>query len=127
DHTARQRDHKGDAHARTDESEQHRMVDEKVHYAHLTKSAPNGFGAPRPVSQAREPIRSDGRAAERRRADVLRLRTDPGDRREKKVTEPGVVLLEDTDDLRCGHGRTSLDADVVVRDHRDRRVTELEL
>jgi hypothetical protein len=46
--------------ARTGEREQHGMVLEEVHYVPfpVTMSAPNGFGAPKPVSQARETIRS---------------------------------------------------------------------
>src|SRR4029079_3744057 len=51
-----------DRDARAHEGEQHGMVLEEVHYAPfpLTKSAPNGVGAPKPVSQARERIRSQG-------------------------------------------------------------------
>src|SRR5262245_25280352 len=69
----------------------------------------------------------DSGALERRRADVPGLGPDLRDRREEQLPQLLVVAVEDLDHLVVGHRRRPLDADVVVRDHRDVRVAELEL
>src|SRR5207248_1141730 len=67
------------------------------------------------------------RVPKRPRAHVFGLWTDLRDHREQELAEALVVLLEDADHLLVRHRLGTLDADVVVRDHRDVRVAELEL
>src|SRR5829696_8458392 len=66
-------------------------------------------------------------AAQRCRAHVGGLRADPGDDGEQELAQPLVVALQHLDHVRRGHGLLAGGADVVVRDHCDRRVTELQL
>src|SRR5436190_16238705 len=79
------------------------------------------------LTSLRQPNGSEGCSAQRGRAHVFRLGADLRDHREQQLAQPGVVLLEHTDDIGRGHSGTALDPDVVVGDHRDCRVTELEL
>src|SRR4051812_28994926 len=71
------------------------------------------------ITNLREPNRSHGRSAQCSRAHVLGLGTDLRDRREEQLAQARARLLEHPDDLRGGHCRSPLDADVVVGDHRD--------
>src|SRR4051795_61167 len=80
-----------------------------------------------PITNLRQPNRSDGRSAQCNRAHVVRLRADLRDRREEQLAQARIVLLEHPDDLRGGHRRPAFDPVVVIGDHRDRRVAELEL
>src|SRR5262249_55072878 len=66
-------------------------------------------------------------ALERCRADVVRLWPDLRDRREEELAQARVVLLEDLEHRLVGDKLRSVDAHVVIRDHRDVRVAELEL
>src|SRR6266511_326040 len=75
------------------------------------------------------PVRppSDPRAFQRRRAHVLRLRADLRNGREEQLAKLFVVPVEDLDHLVVRDGRGPRHADIVVGDHRDVRVAELEL
>src|SRR6266550_5642699 len=72
--------------------------------------------------------RLEARAAESGCAEMFfGLRRDLREDREQQLPQPLVVLLEDLDHGLVAHRVGPLDADVVVGDHRDVRVAELQL
>src|SRR5262249_56687684 len=70
---------------------------------------------------------AEARSPEGRGADVLRLRGDLRDHGEEQLAQALVVLPERLDHLLCRDRLGVLDADIVIRDHGDVRVAELEL